>query len=290
MRINKSNQEKIKVKVEDESYELEETLYSNMRSNGRDNFRGKGQVRGSYRGKFKDNGRKRGERQKRPIDRNIGEILRCNICESIFHFVRDCPDYVSGFHKKKNEMYLQYYMKKVFHTLSEETANMTVLDSGCTKTVCREKWLTWYLERLPEDDKKQMIERKSDVSFRFGGSEEIKAIKSVEIPARIDGHCTSIKAEVVSKDIPLTLSKKAMKDAKVNINFVNNKIEIFGSDLDIICSTSGHCIPIFLIKHIYYENKSEVLLSMNDKRKERKNEEKCKVAKSYTGSLGTPHQ
>ena len=96
-----------------------------------------------------------------------------------------------------------------------------------------------------------MIERKSDASFRFGDSEEIKAIKSVKIPARIVGHCTSIKSEVVSKDIPLLLSKKAMKDAKVNIGFVNNEIEIFVRDLDIICSTSGHyCIPIFLFGHI----------------------------------------
>ena len=69
-----------------------------------------------------------------------------------------------------------------------------------------------------------MIERKSDASFRFGDSEEIKAIKIVEIPARIVGHCTSIKAEVVSEDAPLLLSKKAMEDAEVNIDFVNDKI------------------------------------------------------------------
>ena len=67
--------------------------------------------------------------------------MRYNICESIFHFVRFCPDYMSGF-PKKNEIKLQYYTEEVFHTLSEETANMAVLDSGCTKTVCGEKWLT----------------------------------------------------------------------------------------------------------------------------------------------------
>ena len=44
----------------------------------------------------------------------------------------------------------------------------------------------------------EMVERKNDASFSFGDSEEIKAIKSVEIPARIVGHCMSIKAEVVS--------------------------------------------------------------------------------------------
>ena len=72
-------------------------------------------MRGSYRGKCKDNVRKRGEKQN-PIDRNTGEILRCDICRSIFYFVWDCPD-VSGFPKKKNEIKLQYYTEEVFHTL-----------------------------------------------------------------------------------------------------------------------------------------------------------------------------
>ena len=53
-----------------------------------------------------------------------------------------------------------------------------------------------------------MIERKSDASFRFGDGEEVKAIRSVEISARIVGNCTSIKAEVVSKDIPLLKNRK----------------------------------------------------------------------------------
>ena len=75
---------------------------------------------------------------------------------------------MSGFLKKKNEIKLQYYTEEVLHTLSEETDNITVLDSGCTKTVCGGKWLTRYLELLPQDDKKQVIERKSDASFRLG--------------------------------------------------------------------------------------------------------------------------
>ena len=103
----------------------------------------------------------------------------------------------------------------------------------------REKRLTQYLELLLEDNKKQVIERKSDASFRFEDSEEIKANKSVEIPARIVGLCTSIRAKVASKGILFLLSNKAMKD----------KVEVFGSDLVIICSTSGHyCIPTFCIQ------------------------------------------
>ena len=98
---------------------------------------------------------------------------------------------------------MQYYTEEVFHTLIEETANMAVRDSGCTKTVCGR-----------------------EASFRFGDSKEIKVIKSVEIPARIVGHFTDIKAEVVGKDIPLLLSRKAVKDAKdakVHIDVFNDK-------------------------------------------------------------------
>ena len=41
---------------------------------------------------------------------------------------------------------------------------------------------------------------------------------------------------------------------------------MFGSDLDIICSTSDHyCIPVFLFEHIDHKSNSVVLLSVNDK-------------------------
>ena len=42
---------------------------------------------------------------------------------------------MSGFPEKKNEKKLQYYTEEVFHILSEETANMAALGSGCTKTI-----------------------------------------------------------------------------------------------------------------------------------------------------------
>ena len=37
---------------------------------------------------------KRVKSKKAPIDRKKGEILKCNICGTIIHYVRDCPDYV----------------------------------------------------------------------------------------------------------------------------------------------------------------------------------------------------
>ena len=53
------SEKKTKVKVEHESYELEQRFYENIKSNESDNFRGKVHGRGSYRGKYKDNEKKR---------------------------------------------------------------------------------------------------------------------------------------------------------------------------------------------------------------------------------------
>ena len=52
--------------------------------------------------------REKSVKGKKTIDRKKEKILKGNISECIFHFVRDCPDYVSGFPKKKNELKLQY--------------------------------------------------------------------------------------------------------------------------------------------------------------------------------------
>ena len=64
-----------------------------------------------------------------------------------------------------------------------------------------------------EDGKKRVIKRKSGVSYTFGDIEEKQTIKSVEIPARIVGNCTSIKAEVVRKK--KTLFSKLWKMLKL---------------------------------------------------------------------------
>ena len=66
---------------------------------------------------------------------------------------------MSGFPKIKNEIKLQYYAENVFHTLSEETANMVALEYLDSKTVSGGKWLTRYLELFPDDDKKQLTEK-----------------------------------------------------------------------------------------------------------------------------------
>ena len=45
-------------------------------------------------------------------------------------------------------------LEETMKTLIGETLSMAVLDSGYTKTVCGETWLSCYLETLSDEDKK----------------------------------------------------------------------------------------------------------------------------------------
>ena len=50
---------------------------------------------------------------------------------------------------------------------------------------------------------------------------------------------------VISNDLPLLLSKEAMKKADTQIDFASDKINILGCDVQAIFRKSGHyCIPI----------------------------------------------
>ena len=52
--------------------------------------------------------RKKESKAKKPQIEKKGEILKCNICETIFHVVRDCPDYVLGSSKETDKVAILY--------------------------------------------------------------------------------------------------------------------------------------------------------------------------------------
>ena len=54
-----------------------------------------------------------------------------------------------------------------------------------------------------------------------------------------------IQKDVISKELPLLLSKDDMKKANTKIDFTNDKINILRQEMDIRFTTSGHySIPI----------------------------------------------
>ena len=67
-------------------------------------------------------------------------ISWCGICQSIFHWDKECTPNSSG-----------------------ETLNLAVLGSGCTKTMCGEEWLNCYLDTSSEKEQKKTQFVKSGV-------------------------------------------------------------------------------------------------------------------------------
>ena len=50
---------------------------------------------------------------------------------------------------------------------------------------------------------------------------------------------------MVSSDIPLLLNKDSMKRAKMKLDLENDSASIFGKDVQLQCTSSGHyCVPI----------------------------------------------
>lgn len=173
------------------SEEAEEVYYGNWRSRGR----GHGRVR--YRG-----GRGWGDdsggpsydsrgRKLNPLDAN-GNPSKCSICQSIFHWVRDCKEKVEirdqPQQQHQPEFQVQLLCTKELHKcyiekFVGETLNSAVLDSGCTKTVCGETWLQCYLEGLSETDLCKVKEFPTSTRFKFGDGEPVTTCRGVEIPS-----------------------------------------------------------------------------------------------------------
>ncbi|XP_057302644.1 uncharacterized protein LOC130636814 [Hydractinia symbiolongicarpus] len=190
-----------------------------------------------------------------PLDEK-GEPLRCHICQSVMHFARFCPHGNKTFDKPvfqasdENDM----VEKAVLFTgaviedksvLLSEALNCVVLDSACSATVTGEDWLKCYLDSLTTEQKCKIQRSPSDTVFRFGGGERLKSNGKVKIPCNMAGKECEIVTDIVECDIPLLLSKTAMKKADMKLDLVNDTAEIFGTLVDLQNTTSGHyCVPL----------------------------------------------
>ena len=140
-----------------------------------------------------------------------------------------------------------------------------MLDSACSSTVCGREWLNSYLNSLNEDKLKFIKKCPSQKVFKFGGGTKLISEGQYILPAQIAGKRVNIRTDVVNSDIPLLLSKDAMKKACVKLDLETDTAEIMGTQINLNCTTSGHyCIPI------NEENVFSVdLLHASDKQKEK---------------------
>ena len=188
-----------------------------------------------------------------------GKTLTCRCCGSYRHLIAECPHtwestFKGSSQKKLAKVNIAEDENVVLFTgnnkgdiaqLGIDAQNCAVLDSACSSTVCGENWLQNYLSSLNQMDKKIIKQSAGKRTFKFGGGERLRSKGEFKLPAVIAGKEVFIRTDVVDSDIPLLLSRRAMKIAGVKMDLESDTAMIFGKDVALNMTTSGHyCIPI----------------------------------------------
>ena len=129
--------------------------------------------------------------------------------------------------------------------LVTETLKSAILDSGCSSTVTGRIWLQSFIDSLPDSEQEKVCHVPSDAVFRFGGDRLHKSIEKVSLPCHIAGVECVVETDVIECDIPLLLSKAAMKQFGMVLDLVNDTAKINGNEVPLISTSAGHyALPI----------------------------------------------
>ena len=191
---------------------------------------------------------------KNPLDQQ-GRRTRCSNCESVNHWYADCPD-IKGNNSSQRDVQVT-----LFQSIQEETKCMqqfvgeslgaAVLDSGASKTVCGNTWMSCYIDALSLDEKASVLHSDSSTVFKFGDGKRVPSTKKMTVPACIGNQRVMIETDVIDSDIPLLLSKPAMKKAGTKIDFLSDTVQMLGVKQDLLITSSGHyAVPIWRNKQV----------------------------------------
>ena len=186
-----------------------------------------------------------------------GSISRCRLCDSKYHWFRDCPHKthdVKLTEEQSNTSETEIVNITLLTTSKQnitpqeifvaEAFNAAVVDTACTKTVCGSKWLHQFLDTF-DSQSGQIQCKESCTPFKFGDGKTVYSYQSVKLPATIGSVNCYIETEVVDCEIPLLLSKDSLKRAETVLDLRNDKVTMFGKPVDVHFTSNGHyCINI----------------------------------------------
>ena len=179
-----------------------------------------------------------------------GRTLTSKCCGSLRYLIANCPD-TWGNQAKVNVTEDEHavlftgYNKDEIARLGADARNCAILDSACSSTICGKIWLDGYLKSLDKEDNGKVCQTDGVNIFKFGGGTWLKSEGEYSIPAVIAGKQVTIKTDMVNSDIPLLPSRTEMKSAVVKMDLEHDRAEIFGQDVILNLTSSGHyCIPI----------------------------------------------
>ncbi|CAC5364880.1 unnamed protein product [Mytilus coruscus] len=196
-------------------------------------------------------GAKSKERGTNPLNK-FGKRTKCAICQSVFHWAKDCPDKVNSVNFVESESEILENCNITLFTKEQppvseifvlESACSAIIDTACTRTVCGESWF------------KQLLERTGDIStvtsnraFKFGDGKVVNSFMRATIPAQIGSTNCKIETEIVKVYIPLLLSKASLKAGTV-LDLKNDRAIMFNKPVELEFTSSGHyCVDIVKTK------------------------------------------
>ena len=195
----------------------------------------------------------------------FGKTARCVICQSVYHWKRDCPHKAEQAHltdqcneePEVEECHLALFTKSAtpsaYEIFTVESFGAAILDTACSKTVCGQKWFENYMSNLSQDDKNKVSSTSSSKLFKFGDGETVRSMKLVNIPCKIGNVNCTIDTEVVPTDIPMLLSKSSLQRAGTILNLKEDRAEMLNQDIKLELTSSGHyCVNI--LKDEYNED------------------------------------
>ena len=176
--------------------------YSRGRSRGaRNNYRGNRGVRtnrGGARPRWKDESPRAEKEEFMNYQAPRQQESKCFICKSVKHWARNCPHRYEprGYQEDVNleeEVAITLFTRS--GKLLSETIGCGVLDTGCTKNVCSEYWLTTYLDTLGHQERNSVTYQDSDSKFKFGDGTVNQSKTKVTIPAIVGGKLIKIETD-----------------------------------------------------------------------------------------------
>ena len=184
--------------------------------------------------------------------------MRCNICKSIQHLRYNCPyaqEVQEILDRKKAGINFSMFVgcassdTNNLQSLLNESKGYAILDSGCSTTVCGEKWLDNFVKSLSDEDRFKIKIEPSAQEFTFGDGNTVRSKRKVTLPCWMGGVSGELTTDVVCCNIPLLLSRKSMKSTGMLLDFKNDTATV-GTKRQVIklrTTSSGHyALPLSL--------------------------------------------
>ena len=187
-----------------------------------------------------------------------GEINTCFKCKSQYHYANQCPvkrgkeeeaNSVELYDSDDSEIYCTILNAtddpNELTLFTFEAQGCGALDTACTSSVAGKKWFASYKRLLGKDKDKIKFEGVPKKRFKFGNRQSLPSLGTYVIPACIAGKDCKLRMDLISSDIPLLISKNAMRKAKVKIDLANDQITWKGVEVKAVPTSAGHlCISL----------------------------------------------